>query len=120
MTETNVIVINSDVVVSTLAFEHASSLVSFIAAYLDDHDSWAEPFELILVHRNSKVLRFRGRGLQDLVALAYGIQVAGWLLADDGDAPTMNYMDWLKEDNVTKVFDSSTDPEDGFNEDPYT
>lgn len=129
MTETNVIVLNSSEVVSTLTFEHTSSLVSFIANYADDHNDWNVSFELVLVHRSGKVLRFRAMALRDLITLAYGIQIAGWLSADEGEIPTMNYVDWLKEDNVAKVFppnqdvevgyNEDRDEEDGFDEDPY-
>ena len=120
MAKTNVVVINSEKHTSTLAFDHIGSLVSFIANFVDDHDGWAVKFELVLVHKNNKVLRYRGRVLQDLITLAYGLQVADWLVTGEGEIPTANYMDWLDKDRITKVFDSKEDDDDLFDEDPYS
>ena len=106
MSVSNVVVLTSTEHTSTMAFKNTASMVSFVAMFVDAHDRWDVRFEMVLVHENNKVLRYRGRKLQELIEVAYGLQMAGWLAKPEGKVPTMNYLDWLDQDLVTRVYDS--------------
>ena len=102
MSKTNIVVLNSDQHTSTQAFDHLSSLVSFVGLFVDAHNGWSRHCELIVVHRNNQVVRNRFRTLGDLVEFTQGIQVAGWLMTCEGSVPDLNYMSWLHEDDEGK------------------
>ena len=109
MGKTNVIVLNTSLVTSTLPFDHVSSLVNFVGRFLDEHNTWDLSCDLILVHRNNQVVRLRFVTLRDLVEFTRGIQVAGWLLTDEGSTPNLNCLEWGSSDDIDKVHDSRDD-----------
>jgi hypothetical protein len=112
MSNANVVVLTSTEHTSTMAFDSTASMVSLIALFVDMHDRWDVHFEMVLVHKNNRVLRYRGNKLQELVEVGYGLQMAGFLANPTGSVPTMNYVDWLDKDLITKVFDSRLDGAD--------
>ncbi len=112
MSKTNVIILNTSLVTSTLPFDHVSSLVNFIGRFMDEHNTWNLSCELVLVHRNNQVVRMRFERLGEIVGFIQGIQVAGWLLTDEGSTPNLNCLEWGVSDDVDKVFDSRDDGED--------
>lgn len=109
MGKTNVVVLNSEELTSTMSFDQLSSLVSFIGLFLDDHNGWDKSCDLIIVHKNNQVVRKRFRVLQELLNFAIGVQVCGWLITDEGRTPSLNYLDWLDSDSVGVTYDSRLD-----------
>ncbi len=112
MGKTNVIVLNTSLVTSTLPFDHISSLVNFVGRFLDEHNKWNLSCDLILVHRNNQVVRLHFRTLGSLVEFTRGIQIAGWLMTDEGSTPNLNSLEWGVSDDIDRVFDSRDD--DGY------
>jgi len=106
MAKTNIVVINSDEVNSTMAFDDPKSLINFAGEYLDASDDWSIPCEIILVHKDNQVIRQRLHKVSDLIDFFQGYCSALWLSESNPVKPDMDWTQWADQNTISKAYDS--------------
>ena len=109
MANTNVIVLSSDEQQATLAFDNPGSLIAFAGAFLDMHDKWDIPGQLVLVHRDNRVVRHFFPRITDLIEFVRGYACAVWLVDTNASMPNLDWSEWASDTVLTKAYDSEDD-----------
>ena len=97
MATSNVVVLTSKSQTIAESFIIPRTLIKVVGRFLDAHNTWDTPAEIILVHRNGTVLRHRFSNLASLEGFTMGFVVGDWLYEHQIPRPSLVSSDWTKD-----------------------
>ena len=94
MSNTNVAVLTSAMNTRVKAFDSPKQFINLVGEFLDAHNKFAIPAEVIIVHRNGSVHRRSFSDLNALESFARGYYACYWLVCTKEALPNQNAFEW--------------------------